>query len=373
MRTRRFFQKTDRKITINGSDTAGYDKSKVECFNCHKLGHFAREYRGPKNQDSRNWNQDNSRRTINVEETSSKAMLAIERDGFDWSYMADDEVPTNMALMAFSDSKEYRSGFGVQCLHVDKTLTFLAKKVVRFRSREKPKEDTFSLTLLKIYNYDEVLSRLARYINLDDPSKIRLTSHNCWFIEKLKREPIKYRGVGHLSNMLTLYTRVKFSIQYMKRAIIKKAKFDISELNTIKSAKSSLFPVLFGHAVDDDLLHPHHSDRIYEAYMKIVSRLAILVDDNKADIKTISIDDLYNNFKIVEQDVKKSVGASSGAQNLAFMNYPSTSSTNDVNTANPAYEVSTVSPNINTACPQVSTTNFSDNTVLLAAGPIFRC
>ncbi|GKE84064.1 ribonuclease H-like domain-containing protein, partial [Tanacetum coccineum] len=105
MRTRRFFQKTDRKITINGSDTAGYDKSKVECFNCHKLGHFAREYRGPKNQDSRNWNQDNSRRTINVEETSSKAMLAIERDGFDWSYMADDEVPTNMALMAFSDSK----------------------------------------------------------------------------------------------------------------------------------------------------------------------------------------------------------------------------------------------------------------------------
>ncbi|GJS44755.1 ribonuclease H-like domain-containing protein [Tanacetum coccineum] len=43
MRTRRFFQKTGRKITINESDTAGYDKSKVECFNCHKMGHFARE------------------------------------------------------------------------------------------------------------------------------------------------------------------------------------------------------------------------------------------------------------------------------------------------------------------------------------------
>ncbi|GKA64913.1 putative ribonuclease H-like domain-containing protein [Tanacetum coccineum] len=84
---------------------------------------------------------------------------------------------------------------------------------------------------------------------------------------------------------------------------------------------------------------------------------------NKADIKITIIDDLYNNFKIVEQYVKKSVGASSGAQNMAFMTAPSTSSTNDVNTANPAYEVSTVSPNVNTACPQVSTANFSDNTV----------
>ncbi|GJR32585.1 ribonuclease H-like domain-containing protein [Tanacetum coccineum] len=104
MRTR-FFQKTGRKITINGSDTAGYDKSKMECFNCHKMGHFARECRGPRNQDSRNRNQDSSRRTINVEETSSKAMVAIDGAGFDWSYMADDEVPTNMALMAFSDSE----------------------------------------------------------------------------------------------------------------------------------------------------------------------------------------------------------------------------------------------------------------------------
>ncbi|GKB38808.1 putative ribonuclease H-like domain-containing protein [Tanacetum coccineum] len=130
-------------------------------------------------------------------------------------------------------------------------------------------------------------------------------------------------------------------------------------------------------------------DSIFNRLLKIVSRLAILgvviaqedlnlkflsslppewntqvvVWMNKDEIKTMSIDDLYNKFKIIEQNVKKSVGASSGAQNLAFMTAPSTSSTNDVNTAKPAYEVSTVSPNVNTTSPQVSTASFSDNAV----------
>nr|GEW49522.1 hypothetical protein [Tanacetum cinerariifolium] len=105
IRTRKFFQKTGRKITINGSDTAGYDKSKVKCFNYHKLGHFAKECRQLRNQDSRNRNQDSSRRTINVEKTTANAMVAIDGAGFDWSYMADDEVPTNMALIAFLNSE----------------------------------------------------------------------------------------------------------------------------------------------------------------------------------------------------------------------------------------------------------------------------
>ncbi|GJR97763.1 putative ribonuclease H-like domain-containing protein [Tanacetum coccineum] len=87
----------------------------------------------------------------------------------------------------------------------------------------------------------------------------------------------------------------------------------------------------------------------------------IVVWMNKAKIEIMSIDDLYNNFKIVEQCVKKSIGASSGAQNIAFMSAPSTSSTND--TSKPAYEVSIVSPNVNTASPQVSTASFSDNVV----------
>ncbi|GJR38928.1 putative ribonuclease H-like domain-containing protein [Tanacetum coccineum] len=61
IRARRFIKMTDRKLDVNGQRVR-FDMSKVECYNCHKNGHFARECRAPRNQENRG--RENSRRTV---------------------------------------------------------------------------------------------------------------------------------------------------------------------------------------------------------------------------------------------------------------------------------------------------------------------
>ncbi|GJU54781.1 hypothetical protein Tco_1228495 [Tanacetum coccineum] len=63
-----------------------------------------------------------------------------------------------------------------------------------------------------------------------------------------------------------------------------------------------------------------------------------LVMRTKPGVDSLSFDDLYNNLKVFESDVKGSIRSTSSAQNVAFVSSESTSSTNDINTA---YDVST--------------------------------
>ncbi|GKC78174.1 hypothetical protein Tco_1128948 [Tanacetum coccineum] len=55
---------------------------------------------------------------------------------------------------------------------------------------------------------------------------------------------------------------------------------------------------------------------------------------NKKGIDELDIDDLYNNLKVFEANIKGSSGSSSNSQNVAFLSAEDTNSINEVNTAN---------------------------------------
>ncbi|XP_042453329.1 ubiquitin C-terminal hydrolase 13-like isoform X2 [Zingiber officinale] len=118
------------------------------------------------------------------------------------------------------------------------------RQVVHFRSLEKPKEDDFSLELSKLFTYDDVVERVACHLGLDDPTKIRLTSHNC-YSQQPKPQPIKYRGVDHLSDMLAHYNQLPQTSDILYYEILD---IPLPELQGLKTLK-----VAFHHATKEEV------------------------------------------------------------------------------------------------------------------------
>nr|GEV62846.1 hypothetical protein [Tanacetum cinerariifolium] len=119
MRIKKFYKRTCIKLQFDTRDPVGFDKTKVKCFNYHKMGHFARDCRAKGNQDSRrkdvgyngNKARDNGRRLAYQDD--SKALVTIDGEDIDWSGHVKEDTQ-NYAMMAYSSNNsgsEYESVF----------------------------------------------------------------------------------------------------------------------------------------------------------------------------------------------------------------------------------------------------------------------
>ncbi|GKA93382.1 ribonuclease H-like domain-containing protein [Tanacetum coccineum] len=184
MREMRFLKNTGRKFSVNGTETIMFDKYKVECYNCHKRGHFARECMAPKNQENRN--RENTRRFVPVETTTSNALISYDSLGdYDWSDQAE-EGPTNFALMAYSSTSSNSevstdSNYSSSCLENIKILKEQNEQLLKDLRTSKINAITYKAGLESVearllvykkyeYVYEEDIKVLKREIHLREVS-----------------------------------------------------------------------------------------------------------------------------------------------------------------------------------------------------------
>nr|GEU82123.1 ribonuclease H-like domain-containing protein [Tanacetum cinerariifolium] len=281
---------TGRNLGANGPTSMGFDMSKVECYNCHMKGHFARECRSPR-YSRRNGAAEPQRRTVPVETSTSNALVS-QCDGvgsFDWSYQAEEE-PANFAFMAFSSSSSssnnerviVKVGLLVGGYHVvppPYTGTFMPPKL------DLPVAPTTAEQ--KLARRNELKARGTLLMALPNKHQLKFNSHKD---AKTLMEAIKKRFGGNTETKKVQKTLLKQQYE-----------------NFTGSSKKSL-------------------DQIHDMLQKLTHTL---IWSNKADLEEQSLDDLFNSLKIYEAEVKHSSSTGTTTQNLAFVSSFNTNSTTE--------------------------------------------
>nr|GEU30262.1 retrovirus-related Pol polyprotein from transposon TNT 1-94 [Tanacetum cinerariifolium] len=283
MRAMRFLQNTKRNLGVNGTTAIGFDMSKVECYNCHRRGYFARDCRSPKD----NKNIDTLRRTLPVEV---------------------DEEPINYALVAFTSTGS--SSF----LGSDNKSVELTKPAVNLRTDNQKYRGLVSL------NDPRSVSTAVPQTTMKSP---RLVKHVVNKVDSLIRRPINHRPAPKNSNFHKKVTTIKVSkvnavkgtkgnwnISYLPdfkeinrgyvafgrnpkggkitgKGKIKTGKLDFDDVYFVKELKFNLFSVLQMYDKKNSLLFTDTECVVLSSDFK-------LPDENHVLLRVLRENNMYN-------------------------------------------------------------------------------
>ncbi|GJR17665.1 ribonuclease H-like domain-containing protein [Tanacetum coccineum] len=173
IRARRFLKNTRTKLDMANKERIRFDKSKVECFNCHKRGHFARECRAPRNQDSRNREPTSS--NLPVEATTSNALVSYSSTN---SEVSNDSDCCPSYLECVKDLKEQNEQLvkdlrtaRMSAVSYKTGLESVEARLLVFKKNESVYEEDIKLLKREIYLKDLDITELKRKLELATKEK----------------------------------------------------------------------------------------------------------------------------------------------------------------------------------------------------------
>ncbi|GJW40438.1 ribonuclease H-like domain-containing protein [Tanacetum coccineum] len=170
MWARRFLKNIGRKLEMANKERIRFDKSKVECFNCHKRGHFKRKCKAPRNQDSRN--REPTRRTVPVEETTLNALVSHSSSSTN-SEVSNDSNCCSSCLECVKDLKEQNEQLvkdlrttRISVVSYKTGLESVEARLLVFKKNESVYEEDIKLLKREIYLRDLDITELKRKLEL---------------------------------------------------------------------------------------------------------------------------------------------------------------------------------------------------------------
>nr|GEU64763.1 ribonuclease H-like domain-containing protein [Tanacetum cinerariifolium] len=246
IKARRFIKRTGRNLDINGQKI-GFDRSKVECFNCHKNEHFAKECRAPNNQENKG--REYGKKTVPVENPTKNALIA--QYGFGGNSSSSDSEKLEKAEKEIDELKltleNYQNSSKSLNTLLESQVSDKVKTGLRYKAASPTVEDFVNSSKM-IENQENVKSRSNKgyhAVPLPYTGNCRPPKPNLMFIDK----QVESKSMDVVSNVSS--SAVKTIESKVKSVDVKnKGVYNTVETKTVK--KNSFSPPIIEDGNFDD-------------------------------------------------------------------------------------------------------------------------